>query len=78
MGYELKNKPQKAYRLKKALYGLKQTPQAWFSRIETHFINKGFKKCYNEHTLFIKKNKGCKIFIVRLYVDDLIFTGNDK
>lgn len=71
-------KPHKAYRLKKALCGLKQTPQAWFSCIETHFINEGFKKCYSEHTLFIKTNKACKIFIVRLYVDDLIFTSNDK
>ena len=38
-GYELENSPKKFYRLKKALYGLKQAPQAWFSRIETHFIS---------------------------------------
>ena len=28
--------------------------------------------------MFIKTNKGGKILIVSLYVDDLIFTGNDK
>ncbi|CAL5371264.1 unnamed protein product [Camellia sinensis] len=77
-GYELKNNPQKVYRLKKALYGLKQAPRAWFSRIEAHFISEGFEKCYSEHTLFIKTNKGGKILIVSLYVDDLIFTGNDE
>ncbi|CAL5432597.1 unnamed protein product [Camellia sinensis] len=77
-GYELKNNPQKVYRLKKALYGLKQAPRAWFIRIEAHFISEGFEKCYSEHTLFIKTNKGGKILIVSLYVDDLIFTGNDE
>ena len=73
----MKNNPQKVYRLKKALHGLKQAPQAWFSHIEAHFISEGFEKCYSEHTLFIKTNKGGKILIVNLYVDDLIFTGND-
>ena len=33
--------------------------------------------CLNEHTLFTKL-KGGKILIVSLYVDDLIFTGNDR
>ena len=63
--------------MKKALYGLKQAPQSWFSRIETDFISEGFEKCYSEHTLFTKTNKRGRILIVSLYVDDLIFTGND-
>ena len=66
------------YKLKKALYGLKQTPQAWYSCIETYFVNEGFKKCPYEHTLFIKVSDGGKILIICLYVDDLIFTGNDE
>ena len=64
--------------MKKALYGLKQAPRAWFSRIEAHFVSQGFKKCYSEQTLFIKTKEGGKILIVSLYVDDLIFTGNDE
>ena len=64
--------------MKKALYGLKQAPRAWFSRIETHFISEGFEKCYSEHNLFTKANKRGRILIVSLYVDDLIFTGNDE
>lgn len=31
-----------------------------------------------EHTLFIKTEAGNKILIVSLYVDDLIYTGNDE
>ena len=77
-GYEQKDNPHKVYKLKKALYGLKQAPRAWFSRIEPHFVNEGFERCHNEHTLFVKTSKEGKILILSLYVNDLIFTGNDE
>lgn len=65
------------YKLSKALYGLKQAPRAWYSRIEAYFSKEGFFKCEYEHTLFVKTGEDNKILIVSLYVDDLIFTGND-
>jgi len=77
-GYEQKGEETKVYRLKKALYGLKQAPRAWYSRIESYFFKEGFTKCPYEHTLFIKTADGGKILIICLYVDDLIFTGNDE
>lgn len=77
-GYEKKGSEHKVYKLQKALYGLKQAPRAWFSRIEAHFISEGFQRCYSEQTLFIKWNKEGKILIVSVYVDDLIFTGDDE
>lgn len=64
--------------MKKALYGLKQPPRAWYSRINAYFAREGFKKCPYEHSLFVKCVGGGKILIVCLYVDDLIFTGNDS
>ena len=66
------------YKLHKALYGLKQAPRAWFSRIEDHFVNDGFQKCPNEQTLFTKRSSECKVLIVSIYVDDLIYTGDDE
>uniref|UniRef100_A0A2N9FH80 Integrase catalytic domain-containing protein n=1 Tax=Fagus sylvatica TaxID=28930 RepID=A0A2N9FH80_FAGSY len=78
MGYEKKGEEYKVYKLKKALYGLKQAPRAWYSRIEAYFVKEGFERCSCEHTLFIKTGDGGKILIVSLYVDDLIFTGNDE
>ena len=77
-GYEIKDNEHKVYKLKKALYGLKQAPRAWYSRIESYFLKEGFEKCTHEHTLFVKTSAGGKILIVSLYVDDLIFTGNDE
>ena len=63
-------------KLKKTLYGLKQAPRAWYSRIESYLLENGFEKCEGEPTLYIKGNDG-KMLIVVLYVDDVIFTGND-
>lgn len=76
-GYERRGGEHKVYKLKKSLYGLKQAPKAWYSRIESYFMGEGFKKCSMEHTLFIKSEGGGKLLIVSLYVNDLIFTGND-
>ncbi|CAL8176269.1 unnamed protein product [Prunus armeniaca] len=77
-GYVRKANEKKVYRLKKALYGLKQAPRAWYSRIKAYFMKEGFERCHYEHTLFTKTAKEGKILIVSLYVDDLIFTGNDE
>lgn len=77
MGFEKQGEEEKVYKLKKALYGLKQAPRAWYSRIESYFAREGFKRCPSEHTLFTKEKDGGKCLIVSLYVDDLIYTGND-
>lgn len=77
-GYEKKGAEDKVYRLKKALYGLKQAHRAWYSRIESYFVNEGFERCYCEHTLFIKTEQGGSFLVFSLYVGDLIFIGNDE
>lgn len=77
-GYERQGSEDKVYKLHKALYGLKQAPRAWFSRIETHFFKEGLEKCPNEQTLFTKRSSEGKLLIVSVYVDDLIYTGNDE
>jgi Reverse transcriptase (RNA-dependent DNA polymerase) len=66
----------KVLKLKKAFYGLKQAPRAWNTRIDTYFKENGFKHCPYEHALYAKKNGGNVLFIA-LYVDDLIFMGNN-
>lgn len=77
-GYVQQGSEKKVYRLKKALYGLKQTSRAWYSHINAYFSKASFKKCPYEHTLYIKSEISWKLLIVCLYVDDLIYTGNDQ
>lgn len=77
-GYVVKGAEDKVYKLHKALYGLKQAPRAWFSRIEEYFIKEGLMKSQNEETLFFKTNKIGNILLVSIYVDDLIYTGDDE
>ena len=54
-GYVKIGTEEKVYKLKKVLYGLKQAPRAWYSRIESYFIQSGISKCPYEHTLFLLK-----------------------
>ncbi|GJU60684.1 putative RNA-directed DNA polymerase [Tanacetum coccineum] len=35
---------EKVYRLRKALYGLKQAPRAWYDKLSTFLMSKGFTK----------------------------------
>ena len=76
-GFESREEGGKVYKLRKAMYGLRQAPRAWYSRIEGYFVKEGFKKCYCEHTLFVKTKKE-GVLILSLYVDDLIYTSNSE
>lgn len=73
--FELEDDREKVYKLKKALYGLRQAPSTWYRRVEDYYMRKGFKRCYCEHSLFIKSEGGKKL-IVSLYVNDLIYTSD--
>ena len=77
-GYVCQGNETKVYKLRKALYGLKQAPRAWYSHIEAYFLKSGFQKCPYEPTIFKKSESEGKLLIVCLYVDDLIYTGNDS
>ncbi|GJX08145.1 retrovirus-related pol polyprotein from transposon TNT 1-94 [Tanacetum coccineum] len=49
--------PKKVYRLRKALYGLKQAPRAWYDKLLTFLISKGFSKA-PKYALDILKKHG--------------------
>nr|GEU88416.1 retrovirus-related Pol polyprotein from transposon TNT 1-94 [Tanacetum cinerariifolium] len=68
--------PDKVYRLKKALYGLKQAPRAWYNKLSTFLVSKGFSKGSIDPTLFITKHRG-DILLVQIYVDDIIFVSTN-
>jgi len=43
-GFHLLKNPEEVCKLKKELYGLKQTPRAWYSRLDKHLQQQGFKR----------------------------------
>ena len=75
--YEVACEENKVYRLKRALYGLKKAPRAWYNKIDSYLMRNVFSKSDGKPTLYIKA-KNDNVLTVVLYVDDLIFTGNDK
>lgn len=77
-GFQVPGSEDKVYKLQKALYGLKQSPRAWYSRIDSYLLKKGFRRSENEATLYVKKWKNEMQLIVSLYVDDLLVLGNES
>jgi hypothetical protein len=71
-GFQNPHHPHHVYKLKKALYGLKQAPQAWYERLTTDLLTKGFTRGQADRTLFTR-NQGIHKLIAQIYVDDIIF-----
>ncbi|XP_019418587.1 PREDICTED: uncharacterized protein LOC109360408, partial [Lupinus angustifolius] len=71
-GFENFKYPNHVYKLKKALYGLKQAPRAWYDRLSTFLLEKGFERGLVDTTLFIRKSEN-HVLLVQIYVDDIIF-----
>jgi hypothetical protein len=55
---------------------LKHEPRSWYVKIDTLFYQNGFVKIQNDPNMYIKKDKEGNVFLIYLYVDDLIITGN--
>ena len=72
LGFKDDKKPDHVFKLKKALYGLKQTPRAWYERLKDFLLSKGLTMGKVDTTLFIKKI-GKDLFVLQIYVDDIIF-----
>ncbi|GJT75843.1 retrovirus-related pol polyprotein from transposon TNT 1-94 [Tanacetum coccineum] len=75
-GFEDPDFPDRVYKVEKALYGLHQAPKAWYETLLTYMLDNGFQRGKIDKTLFIKRYKG-DIFLVQVYVDDIIF-GSTK
>ena len=78
-GFEDPHFPNHVYKLKKALYGLKQAPRAWYDRLSTHLLSKGYTRGIVDKTLFVKRNNS-HFTIAQVYVDDIVFgsTSDDE
>jgi hypothetical protein len=75
-GFQLSENKKYVCRLKKALYGLKQDPRSWYSRLDKYLQQQGFRKRNANNNLYIKVNKD-SIFLIEVYVDDIMFGSDD-
>ncbi|KAA3479827.1 Retrovirus-related Pol polyprotein from transposon TNT 1-94 [Gossypium australe] len=66
------------YKLYKALYSLKQAPKARYERIYSHLIEIGFERSISKPVLYVKKTGNEILFIISLYVDDLLMIGSNN
>ncbi|GJU85161.1 putative ribonuclease H-like domain-containing protein [Tanacetum coccineum] len=76
-GFEDPDHPDKVYKVVKALYRLHQAPRAWYETLANYLLGNGFLRGKIDQTMFIKKQKG-DIFLVQIYVDDIIFGSTKK
>jgi hypothetical protein len=72
------NNPIIKVKLHKSLYGLKQAGELWYRKLNEAMISVGFIRLAHDicvYTYINKENNNMVIAII--YVDDIIFTGND-
>ena len=65
-------------RLHKDLYGLKQAPRAWSKRLHKYLVKIGFERTNDNTNLYIKIENGKDILLFEIFVDDIIFGGQDS
>ena len=75
--FENEKFPNHVYKLSKVLYGLKQAPRAWYNRLKNFLLDNVFSMGKVNTTLFVK-HKNQDIFIVQIYVEDIIFGSTNQ
>lgn len=58
------------------MYGLKQASRQWYAKLSDTLRSVGFQHSKNDYSLFCKQQGSC-IFLLAVYVDDIIVTGNN-
>ena len=59
-------------RLRKELYGLKQAPRTWYTRLDKHLTNLGYRKGMADNNLYWKETDDGLMILV-IFVDNIIF-----
>ncbi|KAH9672026.1 protein ALUMINUM SENSITIVE 3 [Citrus sinensis] len=76
-GFENEKFSDHVYKLSKVLYGLKQAPRVWYDKLKNFLLDNDFSIGKADTTLFVKY-KNQDIFIVQIYVDDIIFGSTNE
>ena len=71
--------PSKVCRLKRSLYGLKQSARMWNFEMDSYLRCAGYVQSGADPCVYVKTGlKPGVIFMIALYVDDLLLATNDK
>lgn len=57
--------------------GIKKTPREWYERLNSNLIKIGFSRISDNSNLYLKCESKNMVLIVEIFVDDIIFGGND-
>ena len=76
-GFIDKGNDQLVYKLKKSLYGLKQALRQWYIKFDSFMTGHGYSRTTLDHCVFVKKYPDGNFIILLLYVDDMLFVGQD-
>ena len=66
----------KVCKLRRSIYGLKQASRIWNIRFDETIKEFGFSQILDEPCVY-KKTSGSAVVFIVLYVDDILFIGND-
>jgi len=67
---------EKVCRLKQSLYYLKQSLRMWYQKFDYFELDHDFIRSEVDHYVYFKLIDG-QILIIVLYIDDMLFIGND-
>ena len=56
---------------------MKQSPRAWYERLHKYLVKIGFERTNDNGNLYIKIEKGKDILLSEIFVDNIIFGGQD-
>ena len=78
-GYETYDKSGDPFvmKLEKSLYGLQQSPKNWFSTMDDHLSNIGFRSLKSDPCVYVFEDK-TDTAILTIFADDILLLGNIK
>ena len=62
----------------KSLYVLKKAPRQWYLRFDTTIREMGYKRCIEDHCVYIHAVGTEEFIALLLYVDDMLIVGKKK
>jgi len=77
-GFVVKGKEKMGCHLKMSIYGLKQASRQWYLKFDETVRSFGFRENEEDNCIYAKFRGGNYIFLILLYVDDILLASKDR